>query len=108
MLIALDTSDMLTAQGATTVKLASSVEDALQIIAGEDIAIAVLDINLGNQTSLRVAQKLEELGIPFVLATGYGDVEQVLSEFPKVPVVQKPFTSDSLQRQLRKARGAAK
>ena len=105
MVIALDASDIITAQGATEVKLTSSVDDALHVIATEDIDVAVLDINLGDQTSLPVAQKLDELKIPFVLATGYGDVESILKGYPKAPVVQKPYTSESLPRGISKALG---
>ena len=100
MVIALDASDIITEHGANTVKLASSVDGALEIIANEDIALAVLDINLGRQTSLPVAQKLDALKIPFVLATGYGDVESILTEYPQAPIVKKPFTSESLTREV--------
>ncbi|MDW3182102.1 HWE histidine kinase domain-containing protein [Roseobacter sp.] len=103
MVIALDASDIITEHGATAVKLASSVDDALEIIANEEISVAVLDVNLGSQTSLPVAQKLDAMKIPFVLATGYGDVENILTEYPKAPVVQKPFTSESLPREIDKA-----
>ncbi len=108
MVIALDASDIISEYGADEVKLASSVEDALEIIATEEVTLAVLDINLGNQTSLPVAQKLYALKIPFVLATGYGDVESILSDYPKAPVVQKPFTSESLPREIDKAIRTAK
>ena len=103
MVIALDASDILTGFGAADVKLTSSVDDALATIAEADIAFAVLDINLGSQTSLPVAQRLHEMGVPFVLATGYGDVESILDDYPSAPVVQKPFTSDSLGRETRNA-----
>lgn len=103
MVIALDASDILKQVGADKVRMASSVKSALEVIAKDDISFALLDINLGNQTSLEVAQRLAELGTPFVLATGYGEVEGMLSNYPKAPVVQKPFTSDSLAEGARRA-----
>ncbi len=103
MVIALDAADILTGNGASDVKLASSVEDALRIIGDEEIALAVLDINLGEQTSLPVAQHLDSMGIPFVLATGYGEVESILADYPAAPVVQKPFTSESLTKEVYQA-----
>lgn len=105
MVIALDASDILTGNGATDVALTSRVEDALEAIQSGEITAAVLDVNLGNQTSLSVAQKLHELGIPYVLATGYGDVESILSEYPPSVVVKKPFTTESLSAELAKAVG---
>ena len=107
MVIALDASDILEGIGAAEVKLASSVRDALEIVENEKLTLAVLDINLGDQTSLPVAKRLHELGIPFVLATGYGDVEAITSEYPQAPIVQKPFTSESLPRQIYVALKAA-
>ncbi|WP_107843966.1 HWE histidine kinase domain-containing protein [Litoreibacter ponti] len=100
MVIALDASDIITAHGATDVKLASSVDAALKILGSEDLTMAVLDINLGSQTSLPVAQKLDAMKIPFVLATGYGDVQSIVSEYPEAPVVQKPFTAESLAKEI--------
>ena len=100
MVIALDASDILTVNGASDVKLTSSVEDALKVLESETINFAVLDINLSSQTSLPVAQHLSKAGIPFVLATGYSDVESILGGFPDAPIVQKPFTADTLTRQL--------
>ena len=101
--IALEASKILSGFGADKVKLASSVEDALEVIKNEDIQFAVLDVNLGRQTSLPAAKRLSELGTPFVLATGYGDVESILKDYPSAPVVQKPFSSDSLSNQVAKA-----
>ncbi|WP_375281239.1 HWE histidine kinase domain-containing protein [Pseudooctadecabacter sp.] len=103
MVIALDASDILTDNGATDVALTSRVEDALEAIKIGDITAAVLDVNLGNQTSLPVAQKLYELGIPYVLATGYGDVESILAEYPPSAVIKKPFTYETLSAELTKA-----
>ena len=103
MVIALDATDILKQIGAEKVRMASSVKSALDIIEKDDISFALLDINLGNQNSLGVAQRLAELGTPFVLATGYGEVEALLSNYPDAPVVQKPFNSDSLADGARRA-----
>ena len=103
MMIALDASDILTEQGVEDVRLSSAVNDALKVIEAEDISVAVLDINLGKQTSLPVAQKLFELNIPFVLATGYADIDSILSGYPEAVAVQKPFTNESLPRAISKA-----
>ncbi len=108
MVIALDASDILTHNGVRDVKLASSVAEALTIIESEDISFATLDVNLGNHTSLPAAEKLAALNIPFVLVTGYGDVESLLVDFPKAPVVLKPFTGESLTKEVSKALALAK
>jgi len=97
MVIAMDAADILGDLGGS-VEMASSVSAALDVIEAHDVTFAMLDVNLGNQTSLPVAEKLFELGIPFVLATGYGDVEKIVNEYPQAHIVQKPFNDESLTR----------
>ena len=42
--------------------------------------LVLLDLNLGKQTSLPVAKVLADKGIPFALATGYGDTDSIVSQ----------------------------
>jgi hypothetical protein len=51
-----------------TVAVASRLLNAALVVDG-----AILDINLGGETSFPVADVLRERGIPFVLATGYDE-----------------------------------
>ncbi|WP_341235474.1 HWE histidine kinase domain-containing protein [uncultured Sulfitobacter sp.] len=103
MVIALDAADMLSDLGARHVSTASSVATALPLIEKRDIYFALLDVNLGDETSLPVIEKCLELGIPTVLATGYGANSAVVERFPDVPVLNKPYNSDSLKQVAAKA-----
>ncbi len=100
MVIALDASDMLSAMGAEHVHTASSVADGLAILSKRTISFALLDVNLGDETSIPIIENCLELGIPTILATGYGASEDLLSRFPKTPVLNKPYNSDSLSRMV--------
>ena len=100
MIIALDACDILRNHGALQTHMAGSVEDALVHIEENNITLAILDVNLGSQTSLPVAEKLAEQNIPFVYATGYGDGETVVESYPFALVVKKPFTAETLLRQV--------
>lgn len=97
MVIALDAADMLSDLGAEHVSTASSVADAFTLIGKRDISFALLDVNLGDETSIPVIERCLELGIPTVLATGYGANAAVVERFPEVPVLNKPYSSDSLK-----------
>ncbi|SFS13798.1 HWE histidine kinase domain-containing protein [Yoonia litorea] len=97
MVIALDASDMLSNLGAEHVFTASSVADALKLIGERDISFALLDVNLGDETSLPVIEKCLELRIPTALATGYGANSAIVERFPEVQVLNKPYSSDSLK-----------
>ncbi|SLN44140.1 HWE histidine kinase domain-containing protein [Pseudooctadecabacter jejudonensis] len=106
MVIALDAADFLSGLGASDVQMASSVDEAIKIIDANDIALAILDVNLGQQTSVPVAEKLTELGVPFILATGYGDVASILDSYPSAPVVKKPYSNETLIKKLTEALNA--
>ena len=97
MIIALEAEEVLTAMGAETVDMAASVREALRLIETSPPDRALLDVNLGSETSVAVATKLAALGIPFAFATGYGESFKVPAELGDVPVVKKPYGADSLR-----------
>lgn len=105
LVIALNAEDMLLALGATHVTVASSVAEALQLLAGETPSFALLDVNLGRETSWPVAARLRELGVPHVFATGYGDGGGVdyPPEYRQTPSITKPYTSVSIARAVTEA-----
>ncbi len=91
MLIALDIEEALKALGANHVVTASSVRQARDAIAAAPIDFAILDINLGSETSLTIAEELRERGTPFVFASGYGEQAQLTEAFAKDEVISKPY-----------------
>ena len=102
MIIAMDASEILSELGADTVHVASSVAEALRIASANTLSLAVLDVNLGSETSQPVAEYLSASKVPFVLASGYSGAGTTLSQFPPAPVVSKPFTIETLSRGLSK------
>ena len=96
MIIALDAEMMLQSLGAETVHVASNVASALAALQRSNVAYALLDVNLGSETSEAIAESLIEAGIPFVFATGYGEVDKLTGRFD-VPVVRKPYEADTLR-----------
>ena len=103
MIIALDAEDVLMDAGADSVAVCSSVREARQAMAATQFRIALLDVNLGNETSEPVAHDLQEAGTPFIFATGYGDSSVLSSKFPSVPVLKKPYNQADLLAAISKA-----
>jgi light-regulated signal transduction histidine kinase (bacteriophytochrome)/CheY-like chemotaxis protein len=97
IIIALDAEEMLAKLGAAQVDVASSVADALLCIDRNRPDFAVLDVNLGGETSFAVASRLQALGVPYVFATGYGEDVAFPREHAGVPVAKKPYSVESLQ-----------
>ncbi|MFC3316634.1 HWE histidine kinase domain-containing protein [Rhizobium rosettiformans] len=100
VLIAMDAEMMLADAGMDNVVTASSSTDALNRLKTFTPSIAILDINLGRDTSVPVAEELLRRGIPFVFATGYDDRSVVPDELLSIPVVRKPYDSNALMKAL--------
>lgn len=96
MIIAMDAEEMLYSLGAERVQIGNDVREALRLIALDPPGFAVLDVNLGDETSFAVADRLREAGIPFVFATGYGDAADLPPVHRDRVVVKKPYTSASI------------
>lgn len=97
LVIAMDAADILKQLGASKVKIASSVTAALEWLENNDVAFALLDVNLGSEQSVPVAECLAERNVPFVLATGYGASDDLIKVYPPCVIVQKPFTDAALE-----------
>ena len=96
MLIAMDVEYMLEQHGITDIETATSSAMALEKLKTAKPDIAILDINLGSDTSIPVAYELLRREIPFMFATGYADGIMVPGELAHVPIIRKPYDEDSL------------
>ncbi len=100
LIIALDAEDLLDRLGAASVTTESSAVGAIAAIETKKPDLAILDINLGDHDSVPIANRLSELGVPYIFATGYGEQSQLPERHRAQPVLQKPYTLASLTRRL--------
>jgi CheY-like chemotaxis protein len=107
-IIALDFEDTVLRLGVKTVRTASSVSRALQLIDERAPDFVLLDIGLVREKSFAVAERLEALGIPFAFVTGYATDVALPATLAKKPRLPKPCTSDALEAVLRSAVAARK
>ena len=107
-IIALDFEDTVLRLGVKTVRTASSVSRALQLIDERAPDFVLLDIGLVREKSFAVAERLEPLGIPFAFVTGYSTDVALPATLAKKPRLPKPCTSDALEAVLRSAVAARK
>ncbi|SNS87646.1 Bacteriophytochrome (light-regulated signal transduction histidine kinase) [Sphingomonas laterariae] len=99
MIIALDGEDALRDLGADLVITASTVANAKRAIDEHQFDFALLDFNLGAETSAPVAALLAERGIRFAFATGYGEAIDDFG-FEGVKTLAKPYGMAQLLRLL--------
>ena len=100
-LIAMDFADTLSNAGYVVVGPANSVAQALALISQFGCDAAVLDTNLGAETSEPVARALVESGTPYVATSGYSREQQ--PEFMQTaPLLGKPVSSEMLLAEIEK------
>ena len=98
--ISLDTSMILQQLGAEEVAMAASLEEADAAIERQLPVLAVMDIDLHGSTSLALAQRLRELGVPCVFTTGHSAGMPLPETLRDVPIVHKPYDLAELKEAL--------
>ena len=99
MLIAVCIEEVLLQLGCVVVGPVGKLDAALEIADTEALDAAILDVNIRGGRVFPVAERLRERGIPFALASGYGD--WALPEtFQNLPRLIKPFTVRELQAKM--------
>lgn len=100
MVIAMDAEDMLRAVGFEDVVVVGSASAAMDAINAQRFSCAVLDINLGRETSLPVARALREAGIHLIFASGYGEQTTIPDDLAGIEVLHKPYAEERLRQLL--------
>lgn len=94
--------------GFDDVETTSNNREALAFLETTRPNLAILDINLGGgKTSAQTALRLQELGVPFIFVTGYGDAAVLLEELRGHARLTKPVTKLDLQNALSKLQAGA-
>jgi DNA-binding response OmpR family regulator len=95
-LLSLFVEDCLVQFGMQVLAMPVCVEEALDCLACCRPDVAVIDMNLRGCTAMPIVERLEALGVPFVVATGYGD-EGRPAHRDDVPVLGKPYDVSELR-----------
>jgi CheY-like chemotaxis protein len=101
MLIAMEAEEILQDLGYADCHVCGSVRSALQIIGDHPISFALLDIDLGDESSAAIAARLKADGVPFVFASGYDEFPELGADLDEVPVVTKPYTGNDIAKALK-------
>jgi CheY-like chemotaxis protein len=94
--------DFLDSLGHRLAGTCETVPDALARIQEGGFDVAILDVNLNGQRVWPVADRLAEMGIPYILATG-GHIEPPPAIHAEAPVLAKPFALDAIEPVLHEA-----
>ena len=104
-IIALDLETILREFGVTEVRTANSVMEAIELIAKRTPKFAFIDINLGVEKGFEVAERLRELGVRFMFATGYDETYDFPEHLSDVGMVSKPYSIEAVRNAIVRADG---
>ena len=93
--IAMDLQDTFEDAGFNVLGPVASVDPGLEIIRKTKPDVAMLDYNLGRETSIPIAHKLDAIKIPYVFLSG--QVSRVVTANVKTEhkVIMKPFNAEA-------------
>jgi two-component sensor histidine kinase/CheY-like chemotaxis protein len=84
------------------------IEDALDILGSMRPDVAVLDVNLFGQDVYPVANRLVEMGVPFLFCSGYAKLDDIGEHLKRAPHLSKPVLADHLLATLTSLLGAGR
>ncbi len=91
-----DLRNMISKLDINSVSTFSNQKDALNAMNATDYHLALLDVNLKQETCLNIAKICHKKNIPFYYITGYGSSFLKGNGFPKAPVILKPLSTQKI------------
>jgi DNA-binding response OmpR family regulator len=88
--------------GCAVLGVASSVEEALALIASERPNGAILDANLNGSTSVKIAEALRRENTPFFVLSGCSSKSSLPPPLNEAPFLRKPYRESELSQQIRR------
>ena len=94
-MIAFDLEDVVASRGAKAA-VCLDLESALDKAEACEFDVAILDYNLGGQTVLPLADRLQRKGVPFVFNTAMAEFESLSARYKGAKVCRKPVNEAEL------------
>ncbi|TNE51710.1 MAG: GAF domain-containing protein [Deltaproteobacteria bacterium] len=95
-LLALDTVETLKELGCMHTSAVASLEQARTHLESQSVSLALLDIQLGQETSFAFAEELRQAELPCAFVTGYSDAQLIPESLRSIPVLEKPVKRKEL------------
>jgi PAS domain S-box-containing protein len=97
-LVALQLQAELEEAGHFVVGPARSLVQGLLLAEQEDIDAALVDVSLGRESSVPIADRLLARSVPFAFATGYADSTMLPERLRCIPRLSKPYVPQDVRR----------
>ncbi|HEX2460103.1 MAG TPA: response regulator [Vicinamibacterales bacterium] len=96
LVIAMELENLLRRLGCIALDAVPTIQQALGVLASEQLDLVVLDVNLQGQRVTPVAEALQERGVPFVVVIGYGSERLPEKALQDAPCLRKPVNGKQL------------
>lgn len=100
LLVALHIETLLEDLGCEVIGPVPTIDKALAVMRDEHLDGVLLDANLDGYSSAPVAAELRSRGVPFVVVTGYGQLELASPALTDAPRLSKPFNDTEFEATL--------
>jgi DNA-binding NtrC family response regulator len=105
LLLAMDMEDHLLQTGHKIVGPFGRIADAMDAIPRNDLAGAIVDLNLHGELSFPVIEMLQQHAVPVIVCSGYAELPEVKSRLDGLPMLPKPWNAQKLDRLMRETFG---
>jgi DNA-binding NtrC family response regulator len=95
-LIFMDIENIILSTGFTFVDHASNVAQAMEHLHRRQYRMVLLDLKLGGENGVVVADTLTHLKIPFAVTTSFSRDDEALQALRGIPVISKPYVVDQV------------
>lgn len=107
LLLAMDMEDHLLQSGHKIVGPFGRIADAIDAIPRNDLAGAIVDVNLHGELSFPVIEMLQERSVPVIICSGYAELPELKSRLRGLPMLPKPWNAQKLNRLMEETFGAS-
>lgn len=105
VLIAMELGERLNDMGYDVIGPCYTLEDAAEQIAAQRPDAALLDANLGGNSSVELGVSLVNQGVPVAFCTGYDVIKNAPAPLAKAPILTKPMADSALRNALKQMLG---
>ncbi|MEM8714075.1 MAG: response regulator [Planctomycetota bacterium] len=75
--------------------------ESTKVLTSASVDVAILDLDLGHETSIPTAKRLRNAGIPFLIMSGHDMEDEVPAEFQAEVCLPKPVDPEILVETIR-------
>jgi DNA-binding response OmpR family regulator len=105
LLLAMDIEDHLLKTGHKIVGPFGRITDAMDAIPRNELAGAIVDLNLHGELSFPVIEMLRQHSVPVIVCSGYGEIPEMKDRLEGMALLPKPWNAQKLDRLMRETFG---